>query len=237
MNVYNYVSGTSNTVSQIVPVPLKFGISDKAYLFNLQQQSGKRYYPKIPSMQMSFDGLSYNSDRATSVNEIRNFYDPTLNVSVAEEFWEDVIPTPYDYNYTLELYTESWDHLFQLIEQINPYFNPTNHIRLKEFDFLNLERDLRVELTNTSIDQQANLAEDESRYFSAKLSFKVDAYLYRPIDFGKIIKYIKTNYIYDGFNSEIYSTSAIPTSATPPISYNWDFILSTSATGYVKVSE
>lgn len=236
MYVYNYTSGTSNHVEKIIKVPIKFGLASKEYLFNLQQDSNKKYYPKVPSLMVSMDNMSYNSERATSVNETRNFYDTSLNIYASDEFWEDVIPTPYDYFYTLEIYTESFDHLYQLIENINAYFNPTNHLRIKEFDFLNLERNLRVELTDTSIDQQTTLGEDESRYFSAKIKFKVDAVLYRPIAESKIIKYIHTNYNY-GSGKEIYSTSGLPTSAISPINYNWSFGIDTSAIGYVEVTE
>jgi hypothetical protein len=47
MYVYNYTSGTSNTVEKIIKVPIKFGLASKEYLFNLQQESGKKYYPKV----------------------------------------------------------------------------------------------------------------------------------------------------------------------------------------------
>jgi hypothetical protein len=236
MYVYNYTSGTSNQVEKIIKVPIKFGLSSKEYLFNLQQDSGKKYYPKVPSLMVSMDNMSYNSERAISVNETRSFYNTNLNIYDNDDFWQDVIPTPYDYFYTLEIYTESFDHMYQLIENINAYFNPTNHLRIKEFDFLNLERDIRVELTDTSIDQQQSLGEEESRYFSAKIKFKADAVLYRPISESKIIKYIKTNYNY-GSGKEIYSTSGLPSSAISPINYNWSFGINSSATGYVEVSE
>lgn len=236
MYVYNYTSGTSNQVEKIIKVPIKYGLASKEYLFNLQLESGKKYYPKVPAMLISMDNMSYNSDRAISVNDTRSFYNTNLNIYEASDFWEDVIPTPYDYFYTLELYTESFDHLFQLIENINTYFNPTNHLRIKEFDFLNIERNIRVELTDTSIEQQSTLSEEESRFFSAKIKFKADAVLYRPIAQEKIIKYIHTNYNY-GSGKETYSTSGLPTSATSPINYNWSFGINTSAIGYVKVTE
>lgn len=236
MYVYNYTSGTSNVVTKIIKVPIKHGMASKEYLFNLQQDSGKKYYPKVPSMQVSMDSMTYNNDRATSVNETRTFFN-TSGISNSDDFWEDVIPTPYDYNYILEIYTESWDHLYQLIENINAYFNPSNHLRIKEFDFLNIERNLRVELEDTQIDQQQSLTEEESRFFSAKIRFKVAGYLYRPISTNKIIKYIHTNYRYDDVNKETYSTSGLSISATQPINYNWSFSINPSATAYVEVSE
>ena len=125
IEVYNYSSATSNDVVKIIPVPIKFGPSDKAYLFNVQQDSGKKYYQKVPSMAVSIGSVSYNSDRATSVNELREFYDDTLEISTIDQFWQDVVPAPYDVVFNLEIYTETYDHLFQIYEQILPFFNPT----------------------------------------------------------------------------------------------------------------
>jgi hypothetical protein len=69
------------------------------------------------------------------------------------------------------------------------------------------------------------------------ISVNVNAYLYRPIDYAKIIKYIKKDYIYDNFNAERFYTSCVETSATPPTNYNYSFPINSSATGYVNISD
>jgi len=231
ISVYNYTSGTSNVVTQIIPVPLKYGVADKAYLFNLQQQSGKKYYPSLPSILASIDSLGFSQDRARSVNDAREFYTSAFG----DSFVEDIQPVPYDYSFQLEIATESMDHLFQVLEQICPFFSPTSYLRIQEFDFLNLERNLRVELLGVTLDQPTELSEEQSRYFNAKISFKVDGQMYRPISYGSIIKIINTNYNFGANLGEFYSTSGLPTSATPPANYNWSFPVNTSATGYTKV--
>ena len=150
IKVYNYDS--SSNVVNIIDVALKYGPAEKYHLFNLQTEANKKYYVKLPAILVSIDGLNYNSDRATSVNEIRSFYNDAIESSHYEDFWNDVIPTPYDISFKVEIRTESQDHLYQIIENINPYFNPTNHLRIKEFDFLNLERNIKVKLESTTIE-------------------------------------------------------------------------------------
>ena len=232
ISVYNYTSGTSNVVTQIIPVPLKYGVADKAYLFNLQQQSGKKAYPSIPSLLASIDNFTFSQDRARSVNDTRDIYTSAFGNS----FVEDIQPVPYDYSFTLEAVTESMDHMLQISEQICPFFSPTSYLRIQEFDFLNLERNLRVELVNSNIDQPTILSEEESRYFNVKFSFKVDGFMYRPVSYGSIIKIINTNYNFGATFGEFYSTSGLANSATSPVGFNWAFPLNTSATGYVKVN-
>jgi len=223
IKVYNY--DTSGTVSNIIDVALKYGPGEKYHLFNLQTEANKKYYVKLPAILVSVENLSYNSSRATSVNETRSFFNNVIEDNTPDDFWEDVIPTPYDITFKVEIKTESMDHLFQIIENINPYFNPSNHLRLKEFDFLNLERNIRVSLQSSSMEYPSQMGEDESRYFNATLTFLAEAFLYRPIDEGKIIKFIKTRYIYSPTNSETFSTSGLPSSATAPSDYNyWRFL-------------
>lgn len=215
MQVYNYTSASSNIPANIINVPIKFGPSEKYHLFNIQRESAKPYYAKLPSLLLTLDSMSYNSDRATSNNETRHFYDNSINIQYVDEFFEDVQPTPYDYNYTLEVKTESMDHLSQILENIIPYFNPTNHLRIKEFDFLNIERNLRVSLDSTSLEYPVEMGEEDSRYMNAKITFTVAGYIYRPISYAKVIKYIKKDYFYDNINAEQFSTSGLPSSAAP----------------------
>lgn len=237
MEVYNYSSATSYDVVSIIKVPIKFGVPDKAYLFNLQQASGKKYYPKIPAILINLENITYNPDRASSVNEVRSFYDSQLDISQVDQFWENYQPAPYDLSFKMVVVTESMDHTLQIMENILPYFNPTNYLRIKEFDFLNLERNLRVELTNTYFEYPESMSEEESRYFKLNISLNVQAVLYRPIDYTGIIKYIKTGFYYDGFNREQFNTSGVPTSAVQPTDYNYSFPISSSATGYTKIKD
>lgn len=233
LQVYNYTSGTSNEVTQIINVPLKYGVGDKSFLFNIQQESGKKYYPKIPAILVSLNDISYDGSRAISVNELRNFFDPNLDVSLVDAFIEDVQPSPYNLTYTVELYTESMDHVSQLLENILPFFNPTNYLRIKEFDFINIERNLKVELKGVSFEYPSEMNEEQFRYFSSKLTFEIQGVLYRPISNEAVIKYINTNYNYSN-GLEIIHTSALTNSATPPTDYTYSFGISPSATGYIK---
>lgn len=235
IKVYNYDS-YGNAVS-FIDVPLKYGPSEKYHQFDLQLRSGKKYYPKVPSMLMTLDSISYDSDRATSVNEIRSLYNPAIDVSYIEDFWSDVQPTPYNFTYSLEIRTESMDHLFQIQENILPFFNPTNHLKIKEFDFLNLERNLRVSMDGVSMDYPKEMSEEESRYFNSTITLNVNAYLYRPIDMGKVIKFVKTRYFYDKKNAETYSTSAMSIYQQSPSDFSYKTTSGDTEMLYTKVGD
>jgi hypothetical protein len=233
IQVYNYSSTSATVPEKIIDVPIKFGPGDKAYLFQVQRETAKPYYAKVPSLLLTLDSIDYSSDRATSVNEVRSIYDDGIDINNIDNFWSDVQPTPYDYRYTLEVRTESMDHLNQILENILPYFNPTNHLRIKEFDFLNLERNLKVLQSGVTLDYPQEMGEEEYRYMNAKIQLVVNGYMYRPISYTSVIKYIKKDYYYDAINAERFSTSAAPTSSAP-LDYTYSEKLDDNTTLYTK---
>jgi hypothetical protein len=86
------------------------------------------------------------------------------------------------------------------------------------------------------MDYPKEMSEEESRYYNATINLNIHGYLYRPIDSGKIIKFIKTKYFYDKKNAEMYSTSAVSIYQEGPTDYTY---MSTSGDigEYTKVGE
>lgn len=233
-----YRYDASGNVVKIIDVPVKFGPAEKYFLFQVQRESGKKYYPSFPSILVELTGISYDADRATGVTELRQFYDQAL-LSAHDQFWSDVQPAPYTFSFTVQVKTESMSDNSQILENILPAFNPSLHLRVKEFSFLNIERNMKVQLGDVSYDYPQEMSEDDSRYINSTMTFTVDGYMYRPVSQSHIIKYIKTNYWYnnDSVNKETYSTSGIGVSANPPSDYTYGELLGDDLIKYVKVGE
>jgi hypothetical protein len=218
--VYRYAADRT-TIVKSIPVPLKFGPAEKYHQFDMQRQSGKKYYLTVPAISLNLTSIDYSSDRATSVNEVREWYDKNVPQSIVDDFWADVQPTPYDIHFDMDIRTESYDDWCQILENILPYFNPAIHLRVKEFSFLNIERNLKVNYDGLSVDMNTELSEEDFRHVNGKISLTVSAYLYRPIDYTKAIKYINAKLMTEDTmwihsisavaNSDI-GTSAMPTS-------------------------
>lgn len=215
----------------INPVPVTFGPLEKyQYLRErLTETTYDTYYQSLPKMGLNWVSINYNGDRASGVQEIRTFYDKNLSISDVDEFIEDVNPVPYDLGFELEIRSNSLNQFTQIIEKILPNFNPHRHLRVKEFSFLNIERDLKIR--NDGLSQNFLLQQDESsrREVNGILSLTVEAFLYSSLSNTNVIKTINTN-IYQGtFIQELSAISSFSTSG-------WDssasFPLDTSAYTY-----
>jgi len=201
----------ARTVVENVKVPLAFGNRDKFWDIRKEQEEKIKYNLQLPRMSFSLVSLSYDSERALSPTTQRKFWDENVSLSDLSNFFTDIIPSPYNFEYNLEIRAEKMEDYTQIIEQILPYFNPSQFLRVKEFSFLNLERDLKV-IMNPSINLDLLNEQDEQsrREIKSVLSFTVYGYLYKPYESTNIpIKIIQSRYWVD----EISATNITSASA------------------------
>jgi len=100
-------------------------------------QHNIKYYPSLPRMALVLNGIIHDPDRATGVNQWRSWFAESLELSGTDTEIDNILtdyqPTPYNYNFTLYIKTDSTDYLAQILENILPYFNPSLQLRVKEF--------------------------------------------------------------------------------------------------------
>lgn len=192
---YNFdtISGDTSAAIQTINVPIQFGPQDKKYLSRKEEESGQRYQIQLPEIKIELKSIQYDEKRATGTNEYRYFINPNIPFHDLDTYYEDTQPAPYNFNFDLKIRTNSLDHSWQITEQILPYFNPTITLSIKEFKFLNLKRDLKVRISDTSFEFQEDLTENDRREIISSIPIVVEAFLYKPISTAKIIKEVIYN--------------------------------------------
>lgn len=204
---------TSGNTIKTQNVPLTFGPVDKIGRDRVENhyydtsgtgrdtqvyESGQRYYPLLPRMALVLQDISYDPNRAYGVNEWRTWFTETLEISGTSDIdsvLRDYQPTPYTIGYTLDIRSDSLDYFAQIMENILPYFNPKLMMRVKEFSFLNVERDLPVSILSISPEMTDELDENGTKYTNAAIAIQVEAFMYRPFEYSKVIKYINSKYL------------------------------------------
>lgn len=185
----------SGVIVKTIPVPIKFGPVHKfQQIYQEMENTNGNYYLSLPGLAITLDNIEYATERVRGANEVRYTYDANLGIDSIDAFWTDVNPTPYNLTFTLNILTEAMDDFCQIVENILPYFNPMLSLRVKEFSFLNLERDLPVKLQSIQPEFLEPQAENEVRYVNGKITLLVEAFMYRPLTDANIIKQIQTRY-------------------------------------------
>lgn len=190
-------------------VPFTFGAVNKYQYINKEKEANKKYYMQFPRIALVFNGFNYAPDRARGTYENRYFYDQDIGLDSIDEFISDVQPTPYNFDFSLDIISNSLDEYCQIMENIAPYFNPTLHLRVKEFSFLNVERDLKVIMNGIDYDGSPEQEENEKRIIRSSLSLTVQGWMYRPVTNSKIIKEIQTRYYTKEYDDEGNSYSVL----------------------------
>jgi hypothetical protein len=212
INVKRY--GDDGIETKTIRVPIKFGPQSKYYQSRTEDASGQRYYIQLPALSIVPNGFAFNSGRSTSSKEPRALLNPEQYEN-PDEFLVDMMPSPWDVNFSVGIRTESFQDFSQIIEQIIPFFAPSVYLRVKEFNTVNLERDIKVTLNGLSPEFTDSLEQDERREVNGTLDFTAEAFFYGPITSAAIIEKITTQY---GLNPnhnviDTYMTSALPISA------------------------
>jgi hypothetical protein len=208
----------NGNVAKTIPVPLKFGPLSKYYMRRMEDGSLKRYYIQLPTMAITMNGFTYSAERAVSPMEERNIIDPD-NYEDPNSFLSDLMPSPWDVNFTLNIRTESMQDFSQIVEQILPFFNPSVYLRVKEFNTVNLERNIRVTLNGMTPDFAEDVEEDTVRTINGSLDLQADAWFYKPLTDSNVIRKITTKYGFDPRQDmfEYYQTDSMEVSATSAI--------------------
>lgn len=210
------------------PVYVTWGSRDKVYDDRTENnyvdasnvQHGERYYLKTPRIAIKPTGIVRDSGRAKAANQWRYWKTGIeINDSGLYKVLSDYEPTPYNFGFEISIMTRSMDYFYQIIENILPYFNDKLTLRIKEFSFLNIERDLQVSMDGLNLNFSDEMGEFDIRECNGSINVNVEGYLYRPFVWSNIIKIINSDYFCGDASAEqiplltSYSTSAYATSA------------------------
>ena len=166
------------------------------------------YYAEIPRINVIPNGLTFASDRIISPNTQRFFNDADIHFKDVNDknevireingLFSDFSPLPYDFSYEINIICSTMSELSQILENTLPYFGPKNTtLRVKEFAFLNMERDLRIELGGISTELSSEISQEEERVVTCNFDLTVYGYIYRPIEGTKIVKSITSNIFHE----------------------------------------
>jgi len=208
------VSGETPIV-KTVDVPLGFGHMSKFHQIIKKGQAETQTYQSLPKMALSWDSINFDGNRARGFQTFRKFYNRELELSDADSFFTNLNPKPWNLGFTLDIRTESLNHFTQLMENILPYFDPARNLRVKEFSFLNIERDLKVKLEGVTQDFLREVQEDGVSYVRGQIQLSVEAFLMVPeLSNASVIKSIHTRYLpIESFsNADISAFSGMSTS-------------------------
>jgi len=192
--------GGETTAQKTIAVPLRIMTREKAmerlmtYDSDPPGEAGKLVSPQpiLPMMSLMLTDLSPRLEDQSGPYEKRTMLIEYDNNGTIDYVKRGYGPSPWDYTFSLSLWTRKVGDLFQLLENILPFFTTPPTIRYTDQQSLAIERDLPISLTSTSINIPDE-AEGIRAFKDTTLTFVVKGWLYKTISVQGIIKTVTVN--------------------------------------------
>ncbi|AWY10430.1 tail terminator [Acinetobacter phage AM101] len=144
----------------------------------------------LPRMCLNLVDIIYNGQYKTALTN-RNVKSPAGGTDMVSQY----NPVPVKFLFELGVYTRHQDDMFQIIEQIWPYFQPHFSTKMRELfgNDIEFERNIRVVLQSLSFDNQVETDKTTRRRLQTDFIFEVNGWLYPPV--AEIKGEIRTIYL------------------------------------------
>lgn len=133
----------------------------------------------LPRMNLSLVDLQYNATNKTSIavnQKMTQLSNPRKTIT-------QFSPVPYRFIFELGIYTRYEDDVFQIAEQILPYFQPHFNCRITELhkNDVKIDRDIKISLQSVSPDTTFEGEPKARRHIEWSIMFELQGFLYPPV--------------------------------------------------------
>ncbi len=178
------------------PITPRFGLTARSIARG--EEPTLSVLPPLPAALINLEEIQCDEEQIGSIAEPRD-YMLSCDLVIPEDLGTihrtaqlvfDYPPLPVTLNYSVNIFVANGNDASQLIEQIFPRFavpNPT--LRIREFDFLDVEHPLVTKCTRCVVNQE-NAAQG---FIIVEMLFEVKTQMLYPITADKPIKVIELN--------------------------------------------
>jgi len=209
---------------QNIKVPISFGQKRKFYqkliadpnAGNVTDDNKQRQVQIVlPAMSYDLSTLQYDTER--KFNAIQPIYARNTDGTIINK---QFVPVPYNFPFTLSIATTTLEDLFQIVEQILPYFQPDFSVTIEESDpLMNLtNQDVSILLVGGNFnDQQTSSFQPDPGYILYELDFLLKGRIYGYIETPKLITQAQISLIATSYN---FDETTLPSNGTDNVSSN-----------------
>lgn len=154
---------------KIIKVPIHYAQKQKFIEVLANNEDVRNMYVDVglPIFGFEIVNYAYNPEKMTNPMNVQNKYIEKDNVTFM------FTSVPYTIGIELYLATNTLDEMYQIIEQIVPFFAPQLTVTINDKDLYDLKTNITFDLTTVSQDIQYESSFDEKRVIMCNFSFSV----------------------------------------------------------------
>lgn len=179
-------------------VPISFG-SKERFITKLhtihntsdEDDSIAKVETVLPRMHLSIIDIIYNPPFKTNITN-RDMKTVFHGKPVTTSQFN---PVPFKFMFELGIYTRHEDDVFQIVEQILPYFQPRFNCKVTELhtNEITIDRDIPITIQSLAVDDMVDGDRFQRRTIQWSIIFELDGWMYPPAK--EIHNEIKTVYV------------------------------------------
>lgn len=188
-DIYIDRKDSANSAVQTIKVPVNYGPKER-YLAREQQNPNLTREVSLVYPRMSFEitGANYDADRKLTKSQQLshgNSYKGTLTTSYRE--------VPYNFDFTLSVISKNQDDLFQIVEQILPFYTPDWTLSVDLVPELGITRDIPIIIKSVNPTDMYEGTFESLDYTIWTMNFTLKGYLFGPSKRSSVIKFSDAN--------------------------------------------
>ncbi len=185
-NMFNNITlvrkRTDGSEYERIKVPIEYGPKQKWWVVRQEDPANLKTVRMIlPRISYEIVNLSYdNSRQLIPVQKVVS--------TVAGDYYVNYVGTPYTHTFELNIIAQNADDGFQIVEQILPFFAPTQTVAVNTLPLIAQVDDIPITLVSIQKNDDYEGSFERLRTQTWTLLFNVRSFFYGPIAEAKLIK-------------------------------------------------
>ena len=176
------------TVRDLIKVPVKLAVKEKFWYWYNERSDDEM----LPMITVWLTTIDYATDR-----QVNSFFEMCTSFDSDSLTYQKFLhPVPYNFTFTMSIWSLHMVDIDQILEQILPFFTPHIFIRMR-IDELNIEHDVKVVFQSATPEVSLEMPDEEYRVINYTLDFQAQAWLFKPATVGSVVDRVCAN-IYTG---------------------------------------
>lgn len=202
--LYRYNKAGTQEIERIT-VPLMYAQKEKFYQRITQDpELTKETMMTLPRMSFELTGITYDPTRKR--NLFSDSYSPDTQTTV-----KSLRTTPYNFEFSLNIYVRNVEDGTQIVEQILPFFNPDYTMKIDFTGLADQKTDIPFVLQSVTQDVEDVGDGETIRIIIWTLTFTAKGYMFGPIISRDIIRRVNANTFNSTFSTENFKGLVVST--------------------------
>lgn len=176
---------------QKIKIPVSYSSRQKFDITKKYEEDEAHYKVKFPRIGFVMTGWQRDTDR---MQNRQDYLYQNIDKEITNSGNKQLNRVPYTFNYQVTVGTKNLDDMFQVMEQIAAWFNPSLNIEISENPDLGIKTSLNVKMTDSNLTDDYQGSMEDEKLLVSTFDFELEGFLYLPSGNQGIIETVCINY-------------------------------------------